>query len=131
MNPEQHTVALGLEEIIRAYLDSFEARDLKRCVGFFAEDAVIHFQTMSYRGRKAIEQWHSDRFEADLRVKCLESIRINLDTVSIDAVVSSKRLAAWMVNQIGGHVTVRFEMGKIKEYRLSARTGPSPVDSTP
>jgi len=116
-----------LEGRIRAYLESFEARDLPRCVDFFAEDALIDFQMSAYRGHKAIEQWHTDRFGADLRIKRVESLRVNGDTVTVDAVVSSKRLAAWKMNSLSGRVTVRFEDGKIKECKLSPRMG-NPID---
>jgi len=116
-----------LEAIIRAYLDSFDARDLQGCVGYFAEDASIDFQMSPYRGHKAIEQWHADRFGADLRIKRIEAVRVIGDTVTVDAVVSSKRLAAWKMNSLSGRVTVRFESGKIKECKLSPRMG-NPID---
>jgi ketosteroid isomerase-like protein len=126
MNPEKDQTT-GLEETIRAYLDSFEARDLQRCVDYFAEDGLIDFQMSTYRGRKAIEQWHTDRFGADLRINRVESVRVNGDTVTVDAVVSSKRLAAWKMSNLSGRVTVRFESGKIKECKLSPRMG-NPID---
>lgn len=117
----------GLEAIVRAYLESFDARDLQRCVEFFAEDAFIDFQMSAYRGHKAIQQWHADRFGADLRINRVESVRVNGDTVTVDAVISSKRLAAWKVSSLSGRVTVRFESGKFKECKLTPRMG-NPID---
>jgi type II secretory pathway component PulL len=119
--PDQHGPS-NLEGLARAYLESFEARDLERCVGFFLEDGCIDFQMSTYRGHQAIEQWHRDRFAADLRVKRVESVRVDGDAVTIDAVVSSKRLAAWKMSSLNGRMTVRFENGKIKECRLGLST---------
>ena len=116
-----------LEAVIRAYLESFDARDLQRCVEFFAEDASIDFQMSAYRGHKAIQQWHADRFSADLRINRPESVRVNGDTVTVDAVISSERLAAWKVTSLSGRVTVRFECGKIKECKLTLRMG-NPIE---
>lgn len=107
------------ERLTRAYLESFEARDLDRCVGFFSDDGCINFQTTTYSGREAIERWHSARFAADLRVERVVSVRVDGDLVTIEAVISSKRLAAWRIARLNGRITVRFETGKIKECRLA------------
>ena len=114
-------VASDLETIILAYLKSFEFREVSSCVGFFAEDGFIHFQMATFRGRESIERWHVDRFEADARIERVESMRVNGDTVIIDAAVSSKQLAAWRIPSISGQLTVRFQDTKIKEFTLSRR----------
>lgn len=118
LNPDGH-VPSDLEVLTRAYLESFEARDVERCVGFFAEDGFIDFQMSTYRGRAAIEQWHTDRFAADLKVQRVQSVRVDGDVVTVEAVVSSKRLAAWMIGSLTGRIAMRFETGKIKECRLA------------
>ena len=109
----------GLESIIQSYLKSFESKDVTGCVDFFAEDGLIHFQTGTFRGKESIERWHADRFEADAKIENVESMRINGDTVVIDAAVSSKQLAAWRIRSVRGRLTVRFQNGKIKEFELS------------
>ena len=118
LSPDASTPS-GLEGLTHAYLESFEARDLERCLEFFADDSFIDFQMTTYHGRAAIERWHGDRFAADLRIKSIESVCANGDVVTIKAVISSKRLAAWKIASLSGQVTIRFEMGKIKECRLS------------
>jgi len=120
--PEAHAnTAENLEALARSYLDAFEARDLERCLGFFLEDAHIDFQSGLYKGRKGIEDWHKDRFSANLRVIRIDGVTVNGDTVVIDAVVSSNRLAAWKVNSLSGRVTIRFRDGKIQEGKLAPR----------
>jgi len=114
-------IATDPESIILAYLKSFESRDLPSCVGFFAEDGFINFQRGIFRGSESIERWHVDRFEADARIESVESIRVNGDTVIIDAAVSSKQLSTWRITGLSGRLTVRFQNGKIKEFELSRR----------
>jgi ketosteroid isomerase-like protein len=116
-----------LEAATRAYLDAFAARDLERCLGFYAEDASIDFQLGSFQGRKGIEQWHRDRFAANLRLLELESITVRDDTVVVDAIAASDRLAAWKIKRLSGRVTLRFEDLRIVEARFAA-TRMSPVD---
>jgi len=110
-----------LDSVVQSYLKSFESRDVPGCVGFFAHDGVIQFQMGTFRGKESIEQWHTDRFEADAKIENVESMRVNGDTVIVDAAVSSKQLAAWRIRSISGRLTVRFENGKIKEFELTRR----------
>lgn len=110
-----------LEALTREYLDAFEARDVERCLSFFADDAAINFQGTVYRGPQAINEWHKDRFAANLRLTQLEKIRVNGDAVEVDGVASSDRLAAWKIKSLKGHVSLRFEDGKIKEGSLTGR----------
>jgi hypothetical protein len=110
-----------LKAVAQAYLEAFDARDLERCLGFFSDDATIDFNKTNYNGLQAITDWHKDRFAADLRLVRLNNISVNGDTVVVDAVASSKRLAAWKVKSISGRVTLRFVDGKIKSGKLAAR----------
>jgi len=91
-------------------------------MSFFANDATIHFAMGTYRGPKAIEDWHKDRFAADLRVLRIDEIRIEGDTVIIDAVATSRVARAWRFNSVAGRVTIVFGQGKIKEARFGLRT---------
>jgi len=111
-----------LEIVARSYLDAFEARDLERCLSFFDDDAVVDFQVAVFRGRKEIAGWHKDRFAADLKILRLESIAVNAETVVVDAVATSKRLAAWRIPSVSGRITMQFENGKIKHGKLTPRT---------
>jgi ketosteroid isomerase-like protein len=116
-----------LEALTRQYLEAFEARDLERCLEFFHEDATIDFQNTLYRGRKGIEDWHKDRFAANLRMVRLDSITVHGDTVLVDGAAASKRLAAWKINALNGRITIRFEDGKIKQGKLAPRLT-NPID---
>ena len=110
-----------LKALAQAYLEAFDAQDLERCLGFFSDDATIDFNKTDYTGLQAITGWHKDRFAANLKMVRLNSISVNGDTVVVDAVASSKRLAAWKVKSINGRVTMRFVDGKIKSGKLAAR----------
>lgn len=110
-----------LKTLAQAYLEAFDAQDLERCLGFFSDDATIDFNMTAYSGRQAIADWHKDRFAANLKMVRLNKISVDGDTVVVDAVASSKRLAAWKVKSISGRVTMRFAEGKIKSGKLAAR----------
>ena len=110
-----------LKALAQAYLDAFDAQDLERCMGFFSDDATVDFNMTVYTGRQAITDWHKDRFAANLKLVRLNNISVNGDTVVVDAVASSKRLAAWKVKSISGRVTMRFADGKITSGKLAAR----------
>jgi len=110
-----------LKALAEAYLDAFHKRDLERCMDFFTDDATIDFNMTAYNGRQAITDWHKDRFAADLKMLRLNNISVNGDTVVVDAVASSKRLAAWKVKSISGRITMRFADGKIKSGKLAGR----------
>ena len=110
-----------LKTLAQAYLDAFHARDLERCLEFYADDATVDFNKTVYSGRQGITEWHKDRFEADLRLIKMNSMTVDGDTVTVDGAVASKRLAAWRLKALSGRVTMRFENGKIKHGKLSPR----------
>jgi hypothetical protein len=110
-----------LKALAQAYLDAFSAQDLERCMAFFTEESSVDFNTTVYTGRAAIEAWHKDRFEANLKMVNLKSITVKGDTVVVDGTVSSKRLAAWRIKQLNGRVTMKFVDGKIRNGKLSPR----------
>lgn len=111
-----------LQAVVEAYLQAYDERDLARCMDFFAEDATIHFGMAVYRGRHAIEEWHEDRFAADLRVIRIDEIRVQGHTVIADVVVTSKRTKSWRLDPLGGRATVALEEGEIKEVKFGLRT---------
>jgi ketosteroid isomerase-like protein len=110
-----------LEATAREYLGAFEGKDLARCVSLFAEDAVIDFQGSRFDGAQAIEDWHKERFSANLKVNRVETLEQQGDSVVADVVVSSDRLAAWNVKTLKGRITLYFEGGKVKQMKLAAR----------
>jgi len=110
-----------LKTLAQAYLDAFHARDLDRCLEFYADDATVDFNKTVYSGRQGIAEWHKDRFAADLRLIKMNSMTVDGDTVTVDGAVASKRLAAWRLKALSGRVTMRFEDGKIKQGKLSPR----------
>src|SRR5579863_3792876 len=123
MNVMENNVApqTDLKALAQGYLDAFHARDLDRCLDFFRDDASIDFNKTLYTGRKAITDWHKDRFEADLKLIKTNSITADGDTVVVEGAVTSKRLAAWRVKALSGRVTMRFVDGKIQAGKLAPR----------
>jgi hypothetical protein len=135
MNPERPTdTAVAADEsalraMVEGYRRAFEARDLAGCMGFFAEDAVVRFLVGSYQGRQAIEDWHQDRFKADVQILRVEGISVDPPRVSIHAVVSSRRLKQFLIGEVKGTLTFRVEEGHFKEAVLTPRKGvPSHLD---
>lgn len=108
-----------LEQKVKSYLEAFDARDLGTCVDHFTDEATLLFQTTTFRGKKQIEQWHKERFHADLRLIRIDEINRSGDTVNVEGVITSKRLRAWLVNELSGAVSLRFEGGRIKDVRFS------------
>ena len=117
----------ALRQAVDRYLAAFEARDVEGCLAFFDAGAKLDFQISTFEGKEAIEAWHRDRFAANLRLVKLERISIRRETVTIDAVAASDRLAAWNVHALPGRVTLQFENGKIVNCRFAARMV-NPID---
>ena len=111
--------------VVEAYLQAFDARDLLKCIGFYDDDATLTFGLGLYRGKQAIEQWHKDRFAADMRIQELEDIEVYGSTVTVRGVVTSKKLKVFKVGSLGGTGTFLVQQGKIKELRFEGRIGAS------
>jgi hypothetical protein len=118
--PETGAGSEDLKAIALAYLDSFTARDLESCLRYFADDAVLEFHVTTFRDRKGIELWHKDRFAADLRLVRIDEIQVDGDTVRIEGVVTSKRLRMFLIKEMPGMVTIRFEHGLMKDLQFSS-----------
>jgi len=110
-----------LEAITRDYLAAFDARDLEKCLTFFSEDATIDFQNVEYEGPQMVREWHEERFAANLRLMKIENVRVKGATVTVDAVASSDRLAAWKIPSLKSKIEAKFEDDKICEVKLTAR----------
>jgi len=110
-----------IKALVLDYLKAFESRDIKRCLSFCNDDATYHFLWRSYRGLKGIEKWHRDRFAADLRVIRVDDISVEGKTVTVDVIVSSSKLRARNVKQVGGRITLRLDRGALSDVKFSIR----------
>ena len=104
------------------YLDAFKARNLERCMEYFTPDATLEWMMGEYSGKDSIEEWHRDRFAADLNVVRVEGFEANDSAVTLDVVVQSKRLASWRIPSVGGRVTAELENGKIRHTKFSVKS---------
>jgi hypothetical protein len=111
----------SLEQIVRDYLDAFEGRNLEKCLDFYRDDAYIKFHLGNYNGKGAVEQWHRDRFDADMHMLDLEKISIDGNRVTVHGVITSEKLRAWKIKSLSGSVTFLFEDGKIREAKFAMR----------
>jgi hypothetical protein len=107
--------------VINDYLQAVKDRDLPRCLGFYTDDATLIFLSGVFRGKRAIEDWHKERFDAQFEILKIDGIRAKDDRVTIDAVITSKRLKTWKINSLGGRANFRIDAGKIREVKLSPR----------
>lgn len=114
-------VTPALNDLVHAYLEAFEARDMPTCLGYFGEEARVTFQSSVYRGLPAIERWHHDRFGANLRVIRVDNVRVDGQVVTAEAVVVSNRLKAWKIDALPITVTLGFVDGKINDVDFSLR----------
>src|SRR5437588_4680217 len=100
---------------INDYLAAFRERDLRHCLKYYDDGAIINFVVGMYQGRSAIEQWHNDRFQAELEVLDTPRFDVQWDTVVVMGSVTSKRLRKLRINSLGAKATFLIESGKIKE----------------
>jgi uncharacterized protein (TIGR02246 family) len=121
--------AAALRQMVEDYRAAFERRDLAACLAFFAEDAVLKFLFSNYEGRAAIEEWHQDRFAADVKLLRIDNVAVDGDTVVAQAVATSRRLRLFRMDEVKGTMTFKVESGRFKEAVLSPRKGaPSHLD---
>lgn len=117
-----------VKPLVLDYLKAFDSRDVDRCLSFCNEDATFHFLWRTFRGMKGIEKWHRDRFAADLRVTRVDDISVAGNTVNVDVIITSNRLKARKLNQLGARITLRLERGALTDVKFSHRkpdkTGP-------
>ena len=108
--------------VVEGYLQALGQRDVERCLSYFAEDATIYFQSGVFNGRKAIEDWHRDRFAVNFQVTDVSEMKVDGDTVVVEASIASDRLRAWKINKLAGKATLRLQQDRITEARLAPRT---------
>jgi len=109
--------------MVKDYVEAFEARDLSRCLNFFHDDAELHFATGRFSGKKAIEQWHNDRFKGGMRLVEIEDIEVKDDTVIMHAVVTSPKLKLVRIDNFRGTGTFVIDQDKFKEVKMGLRKG--------
>src|SRR5438105_2435465 len=106
-----HQPAVSAVGAARDYLSAFADRNLDNCLTFFGDDAVIVL-VKRFVGRQAIADWHRQRFSAEVRILNVNGINANGDVVTVDAVITSKRVRGM---KIRGQAVLRFADGKIHE----------------
>lgn len=121
MEQKSDTQTTDPAAIINEYLQAVKDHDLKRCVDFYADDATLIFLSGVFRGKKAIEDWHKERFDAAFEIVRVDAVRTKEDRVTLDAVITSKRLKTWKITSLGGRANFRLINGKIQETKLSPR----------
>lgn len=119
---DKTTVDTGATQaLIDSYLEAFRARDLDRCVGYFDDNASLKFVSGVYNGRQAIEDWHKERFAAELKILSIDSVNVDGDTVKIDLMLASKRLQFFRLPSLAARATIRLDNNKIKEAHFGPR----------
>ena len=113
--------ATAPQALIESYLEAIKTKDAALCTQFFADDASIHFLTGVFKGKQAIEGWHKDRFAAEAEVLRISKIAADGNKVTVEAMVTSKKLRAWKIKKLAGKASVKVQDGKIKEAKLSPR----------
>ncbi|GAB4155178.1 MAG: hypothetical protein Fur0021_22370 [Candidatus Promineifilaceae bacterium] len=112
-----------LKDKVKHYLEALGKLDLENCIGYYADNAVIHFMTSEYAGKDEIVVWHRERFKNELRAESMERIQVSGDQVNVEMIVTSRRLRKWRINKVRGRGLFRFdEQGKIKDVRFSLAT---------
>ena len=118
----------NLEALARGYLEAFEARDLAGCMAFYLPDSVVYFGPGTYACGPAIEEWHKDRFAADLRLTQLQDVTRHGETVTANVVATSDKIRAWGLDRLEATVAITFQEDRVREARFSMREG-NPLES--
>ena len=107
--------------VVQAYIEALTARDLSRCVDFYADDAKITFISGVFRGKQAIKEWHEERFAAELELVSVGELNAKGEKVTLDVLVTSKKLRAWKLNKLAGRPTTPYRQGKRKKSKQCPR----------
>ena len=117
----EQTQSVAPQALIESYLDAVREKDISRCLDFYHDDARLHFMMGVFKGKKAIADWHKERFDAEMEIVRVGKITTKGDTVSVDASVTSKKIRAFKIARLAGKASFRLDDGKIKEVKLSPR----------
>ena len=123
MNPDVSPAVETVDPkaVATSYLAAAEARDIDACVRHYAPDATLTFMSGVFEGHAAIEDWHKERFAANMRFVKVDAIKVKANVVTVDAVITSDRLKAWKLTSLGGRATFRIHDGRIKETTFGLR----------
>ena len=110
-------------DIVKEYLEAFEARDLERCMALYDEGATLEFGPGTYQGREQLEEWHEARFAAELKILHIDDVKVEGNTITVQAIITSKRLKLWHLNQTKASAKFQVRDGKIADLRFAARLG--------
>ena len=111
----------ALQALVEEYLRALSTRQLEKCLSLFRDDAIIEFQAGVFKGPKAIEEWHRDRFAAEFEVLEVERVTVEGNTVTVEAAIASARLRTWRINRLRGEATITVENGRIKTAKLAPK----------
>lgn len=114
---------IDLQQRVEAYFEAFEAKDVDRCVEFYAPDAVVDFAFTTHSGHEAIRTWHQERFDAGLEIIELENVTVTGSEVLLHIVATSRVLKNFKINSLKGSATFQFEDDQIKSAKFAARKG--------
>lgn len=117
------TVDVDLVQTVKEYLAAFESRDMAACLTYYADNAQIDFARGVFRGPKAIEEWHAERFKNEMRVLAVDNIKTKGGQVVVDLTGTSRVARQWRFNSIPGRVTLQFNDGKIVGAKFDLRVG--------
>lgn len=109
--------------LLEAYRTAFEAGDATLCAGLFAEDATLKFIFGTFKGRKAIEDWHKERFSAEVKLLRIESVSVEGEKISMNAAVTSRKLRRFRMNEVKGTAVFHVQDGRFSEAHFSPRRG--------
>jgi hypothetical protein len=113
---------IDAQHVMEQYLTAFKARNLEGCMSYFSPDATLEWMMGEYTGCESIEEWHRDRFSAELNVVRVDSFSATGSSITLDVVVQSKRLASWRIPNVLGRVTAQLSGGKIQHVNFAVKS---------
>jgi hypothetical protein len=113
------------EQLVSDYLSKLGQHDLAGCLDYFNEDSVLEVRAGIERGLAAIERWHKERFQANLAILSIDSVKQNGKQTTADFVMTSDRLAGRRMEHFPVRLSVTIESGKVATAHLKLRLGAS------
>jgi hypothetical protein len=109
--------------VVEAYRESFDRKDASACAAFYADDAVLKFLFGTFQGRKNIEDWHRDRFAAEVQILRVDDLAVSGSQVQLNAVVTSRKLKRFRMDEVKGTAVFVVRDGRFQEATFGARRG--------
>ena len=111
------------QALVEAYREAFDRKDVDACVRFFADDAVLKFLFGTFQGRKHIEDWHRDRFAAEVQILRVDDLTVEGNRVVLNAIVTSRKLKRFRMDEVKGTGIFEIHDGRFREVQLGPRRG--------